>query len=254
MQKKAKFYYDNLDYFSPLEVVSIFKKYNEKSSWAIEDISFSCKKGEIVGILGENGAGKSTTLKCITGIIPQTTGEIRICGYNMATQTIQAKQCFSFVTDNHSTFEKMTGMQYLSFMADVYGVSNQRRKDMYELLEQTFQLGESVNNIIASYSHGMKQKICMMASLIHEPKLWILDEPMVGLDPHTQWAVGQFMENYVKDGKSILFSSHNLDAVRRICHRTLIISSGKLIANLELDQQTKDTPSILENLYGGKHS
>ena len=234
-----------------LQVNALCKKYSARANYAIKDISFSCEKGQIVGLLGSNGAGKSTSLKCITGMIPLTEGEITICGCNVSKNPIEAKRHFSFVTDNHATFVKMTGLQYLSFMADVYKVSKEDRRRRYEELESVFQLGDAVKKLISNYSHGMKQKICMMASLIHEPDLWILDEPMVGLDPRTQNAVINFMHAYAKKGKTILFSSHNLDVVRRICDRVVIINKGDLVADLVIDDAMRNDHTIIEGYYFG---
>ncbi len=234
-----------------LEVKSLGKKYSSKANFAVRDISFSCESGQIVGLLGSNGAGKSTSLKCITGMIPLTEGEILINGNSISKRPIDAKRHFSFVTDNHATFVKMTGLQYLSFMADVYKVSKEDRERRYEVLESVFQLGDSVKRLISNYSHGMKQKICMMASLIHEPKLWILDEPMVGLDPRTQNAVINFMHTYAERGNTILFSSHNLDVVRRICDRVVIINKGRLVADLEIDAEMRHNNTVLESYYFG---
>ena len=238
----------------PLEVKSLFKKYGAKTNYAVQDVSFSCDKGQIVGLLGSNGAGKSTSLKCITGMIPLTEGQITIAGYDIAKNPIDAKSHFSFVTDNHATFVKMTGLQYVSFMADVYKVPKEQRAPQLEKLEKVFQLGDSVNKLICNYSHGMKQKICMMGSLIHEPDLWILDEPMVGLDPRTQNAVITFMRDYVNSGKTILFSSHNLDVVRRICDRVVIINKGRLVADLTIDEQLRADHTILESYYFGENA
>lgn len=234
-----------------LEVKGLCKKYSSKADFAVKDISFSCQKGQIVGLLGSNGAGKSTSLKCITGMIPLSGGEISIGGYSVVKNPIEAKKKFSFVTDNHATFVKMTGLQYLSFMADVYKVPKKDRQARYEELEKVFQLGDAVKRLISNYSHGMKQKICMMASLIHEPDLWILDEPMVGLDPRTQNAVINFMHSYARKGKTILFSSHNLDVVRRICDRVVIINKGDLVADLEIDNKMRNDHTILEGYYFG---
>ena len=234
-----------------LEVKSLSKKYSARANYAVKDVSFSCEKGQIVGLLGSNGAGKSTSLKCITGMIPLTEGEICIGGYSIAKNPIDAKRSFSFVTDNHATFVKMTGLQYLSFMADVYKVPKNERRARYEELESVFQLGDAVKRLISNYSHGMKQKICMMASLIHEPDLWILDEPMVGLDPRTQNAVINFMHSYAKKGKTILFSSHNLDVVRRVCDRVVIINKGNVVADLEIDETMRNDHTILEGYYFG---
>ena len=250
MKKVAKKQNENL-LTTTLEVKALCKKYSARANYAIKDISFSCEKGQIVGLLGANGAGKSTSLKCITGMIPLTEGEIFVGGKNISKNPIDAKRHFSFVTDNHATFVKMTGFQYLSFMADVYKVSKKDRQARYLELEKVFQLGDAVKKLISNYSHGMKQKICMMASLIHEPDLWILDEPMVGLDPRTQNAVINFMHAYAKKGKTILFSSHNLDVVRRVCDRVVIINKGNLVADLVIDDQMRNDHSIIESYYFG---
>ncbi len=250
MKKVAKKQNENL-LTTTLEVKALCKKYSARANYAIKDISFSCEKGQIVGLLGANGAGKSTSLKCITGMIPLTEGEIFIGGKNISKNPIDAKRHFSFVTDNHATFVKMTGFQYLSFMADVYKVSKKDRQARYLELEKVFQLGDAVKKLISNYSHGMKQKICMMASLIHAPDLWILDEPMVGLDPRTQNAVINFMHAYAKKGKTILFSSHNLDVVRRVCDRVVTINKGNFVADLVIDDQMRNDHSIIESYYFG---
>ena len=139
----------------PLEVKNLFKKYGKKSDYAVKDISFSCAEGEVVGILGANGAGKSTTLKCITGMIPLSSGTITVSGYDVSKNPVDAKRNFSFVTDNHTVFTKMTGMQYLSFMSDVYGVPYEKRDEKIKELEGVFKLGDSINKLISGYSHGM---------------------------------------------------------------------------------------------------
>jgi len=235
-----------------LEITGLYKRYSTKANFAVRDINFKCGEREIVGILGHNGAGKSTILKCITGMIPISGGEVKVANYSIKEQPVEAKKNFSFVTDNHAVFVKMTGLQYLAFMADVYGVSNEERKNKIQMLEEAFQLGDSVKNLISSYSHGMKQKICMMGSLMHSPKLWILDEPMMGLDPNTQAAVIEFMKDYVKDDKTILFSSHNLDVVQRICDRAVIIDNGELIKDINIPEYMSENPEGLRKFYGSK--
>ncbi len=233
----------------PLQISGLYKKYSVKADYAVENISFCCREGEIVGILGANGAGKSTILKCLSGMIPITEGEITICGHSIKAQPVRAKSNFSFVTDNHAVFVKMTGMQYLAFMADVYDVPDAVRQERFAALEDAFRLGDSVKRLISGYSHGMKQKICMMGSLMHFPKLWILDEPMTGLDPRTQASVIAFMRNYAADNKTILFSSHNLEAVQKICDRAVIIDSGKLIADITIKDYLENNPEGLQNFY-----
>lgn len=215
-----------------LKIENLGKKYGKNLDFSIKNISFTIEKGELVGLLGPNGAGKSTTLKCVTGILPITEGKIEICGDNIDTSPVAAKNHFSFVTDNHSVFLKMTGVQYLNFMADVYKVPTKKRQEIFDKLEEYFKLGKAVYNLISSYSHGMKQKICMMGSLVHSPDLWIMDEPMVGLDPRTQKAVTDIMKAYVESGRTILFSSHNLDVVKRICSRAIVINGGKVVGDV----------------------
>ncbi len=249
MKKKHEKIGEPIEGSLPLEVTNLFKRYGNKADFAVKDISFSCKEGEVVGILGANGAGKSTTLKCITGMIPETKGTITVSGYDVSKNPVEAKRNFSFVTDNHTVFTKMTGMQYLSFMCDVYGVPYEKRDEKIKELEGVFKLGDSINRLISGYSHGMKQKICMMGSLMHEPRLWLLDEPMLGLDPRTQNAVINYMREYVKKGKTILFSSHNLDVVERVCDRVLIIASGELKKVIVSNVDKFDGDELIETYY-----
>ena len=231
-----------------LKIEDLGKKYGKNLDFSIRNISFTIEKGELVGLLGPNGAGKSTTLKCVTGILPITEGTVEICGENIDSSPVAAKNHFSFVTDNHSVFLKMTGVQYLNFMADVYKVPTKLRQEIFDKLEESFHLGKAVFNLISSYSHGMKQKICMMGSLVHSPDLWIMDEPMVGLDPRTQKAVTDIMKEYVESGKTILFSSHNLDVVKRICSRAIVINGGKMVADVSREVFTA-SEGELEKYY-----
>lgn len=233
----------NNDFDVPiLSVKNLSKKYYGQKHFAIQNINFTIQAGQIVGLLGSNGAGKSTTLKCITGMLKPTEGDAIICGSSVVDEPIVAKSHFTFVTDNHSVFEKMTGIQYINFLADVYGVSNENREGKLEELDNVFHLGTNIKSLICNYSHGMKQKICMMGSLISNPKLWILDEPMIGLDPSTRTSVMTFMQDYVKQGNSILFSSHNLDVIKKLCHRAIIIDKGIMQADLDLLSILKANP------------
>ncbi len=231
-----------------LKIEGLGKKYGKNLNFSIREVSFTIEPGELVGLLGPNGAGKSTTLKCVTGILPITEGTVEVCGENIDSNPVGAKNHFSFVTDNHSVFLKMTGVQYLNFMADVYKVPFESRKEIFDMLEASFHLGDAVFNLISSYSHGMKQKICMMGSLVHTPDLWILDEPMVGLDPRTQKAVTDIMKDYVASGKTILFSSHNLDVVKRICSRAIVINRGKVVADVP-KEEFSSSDNALEKYY-----
>lgn len=217
-----------------VKVTKLCKKYSKKADYAIKDVNFSCYAGEIVGLLGHNGAGKSTTIKCLEGMLPFDEGEISIDGFDIKKQPLEAKSRMGFVTDNHAVFIKMTGMEYISFMCAVYKVPQELRQSRLEKLESVFCLGPAINDLISSYSHGMRQKICMMGSLIHEPKLWILDEPMTGLDPRTMRAVKQFMHEYAAAGNCIIFSSHALNSVSHICDRVVVIRRGHQISDIDI--------------------
>lgn len=227
-----------------LQVKDLCKKYSAKADYAVQNVTFDCAAGEVVGILGHNGAGKSTTLKCLEGMIPFDKGEISVCGFDVKTQAVQAKSNMGFVTDDHAVFVNMTGLQYLEFMCDVYKVPAGERQSRLEQLQQIFDLGDSVYDVISSYSHGMKQKICMMGSLMHRPKLWILDEPMTGLDPVTMRSVLQFMRSYVSHGNAILFSSHDLNVVAKVCDRVVMLRKGKQLLNLDVAVQKAQDPNF----------
>ena len=227
-----------------VKVQGLYKRYSKKADWAVTDVSFTCREGEIVGLLGHNGAGKSTTLKCLEGMLPYERGEIKIAGYDIRKQPEAAKAQMGFVTDNHATFIKMTGVQYLNFMADVYEVPSGERMKRLKELDAIFQLGKPISNLISSYSHGMRQKICMMGSLIHRPKLWILDEPMTGLDPRTMRAVQDFMHRYVAEGNAIIFSSHALNTVAKLCDRVVLIRRGRQVNELDVKSIYASNPNF----------
>lgn len=227
-----------------LEIKNLTKQYHAAPKPAVDNLSVSCYPGEIVGLLGHNGAGKSTTLKCVTGILPYSKGEIFINGYNIEKEPVKAKSTFGYVSDKHDVFVKLTGMQYVDFMANAYGVSVADRKARLDRLEEVFRLGDRIFDTINDYSHGMRQKICMMGSLIHNPKLWILDEPMIGLDPLTSQRVSEFMKNYARQGNCILFSSHNINSVQKLCDRAVIIQNGVKTDDFYFEQFERKHPDI----------
>lgn len=219
-----------------LEITGLYKKYDAKAKYTINDINIVGNAGEIVGLLGHNGAGKSTTIKCITGMHPFDEGEILICGNSLVSNPIEAKQNFGYVSDEFALFEKMTGMEYINFMADMYGVSLEDRKSRVELFQELFALGKAIENQIASYSHGMKQKISIMGALIHNPKVFILDEPMTGLDPFTTNQLKKYFVEHSKNNNLVLFSSHNLDIVEKLCDRVYIIDQGQILEEIKLSE------------------
>lgn len=219
-----------------IEIKGLAKKYNTKSDFAVKDINIVGDAGEVIGILGHNGAGKSTTIKCITGMHPYELGEVVIAGHDLARDSIEAKRSFGYVSDEHVLFEKMTGYEYINFMADLYGVELDDRKARLERYQELFALGNSIYNPISSYSHGMKQKISFMAALIHNPKVLIVDEPMVGLDPHTANAVKIFFKQHAEAGNLVLFSSHNLDVVAKLCDRVYVIDQGRILEEINVPE------------------
>ena len=227
-----------------VKIENFGKRYAGQTAYAVDGVSFCCYAGEIVGLLGHNGAGKSTILKCLEGMLPFDHGTITIGGHDIRVEPTAAKLQMGFVTDNQGVFTKMTGVQYLDFMADVYKVPVEVRKERLEELQKVFALGDAVYNLISSYSHGMRQKICMMGSLIHMPKLWIMDEPMMGLDPYTMHAVQTYMREYVGKGNTILFSSHMLNTVTRICDRVILIRGGKQISELDVRRMMEEDPQF----------
>ena len=218
-----------------IEIQNLCKKYSKRAQYAIEDINIVGDAGEIVGILGHNGAGKSTTIKCITGMHPYEEGSVSVAGYDMQEDPINAKKNFGYVSDEYSLFEKMTGYEFINFMADIYKVKRRDRKARIAKFQEMLALGDSIYKPISSYSHGMKQKVSFMGALIHNPKVFILDEPMVGLDPHTANEVKNFFKEHSANGNLVLFSSHNLDVVERVCNRVYIIDQGRIIKELDMD-------------------
>jgi len=229
-----------------LTVKNLFKHYKNAKYISARNISFEVKEGEIFGFLGINGAGKSTTIKCITGITPFTSGTIEICGHDIKTSPYEAKKSFGFVPDNHAVYDKLTGVEYVNYLADLYGVSMEERKATFNKLVDIFNMRKAVNNQIMSYSHGMKQKISIIGALIHSPKLWILDEPMVGLDPQSIVEVKNYMKEYAKAGNSVFFSSHTLETVERICDRAVIIHGGRKIKEIDLAEFRKTGKDLEE--------
>lgn len=217
-----------------LEVKNLYKAYHKKANYAIENINIVGRPGEIIGILGHNGAGKSTTIKCITGMHPYEEGTITIAGHDLMADSIEAKKNFGYVSDEYTLFEKMTGFEFVNFMADIYQVKASDRKERIQKFQEMLALGDAIYKPISSYSHGMKQKVSFMGALIHNPKVFILDEPMVGLDPSTANQVKRFFYEHSRKGNLVLFSSHNLDTVEKVCDRVYIIDQGKILQEIDM--------------------
>ncbi|MBO4381104.1 MAG: ABC transporter ATP-binding protein [Clostridia bacterium] len=232
-----------------LTVKDLVKKYPKSDKIAVDHISFELQPGEIFGFLGQNGAGKSTTIKCLTGILPYDSGTIEICGYDMKKEPIKAKMNMGYVPDNHSVYEKLTGREYVNYVADLYKVSEADRTERMNKFAKLFRLEFAMDRQIKSYSHGMKQKICVIAALIHEPKLWVLDEPMMGLDPQSTAEIIAYMREHCAKGNTVFFSSHNLDLVKKLCHRAAIVNDGHLIDILDLAGNEENKQKLEEIFF-----
>ncbi|MEG1394419.1 MAG: ABC transporter ATP-binding protein [Clostridia bacterium] len=229
-----------------LEILNLSKKYRNSDKFSIEDVSFDVKDGEIFGFLGPNGAGKSTTIKCITGILPYNQGNIKVCGFDVKEKPIDAKMNIGFVPDNHLMYDKLTGREFINFKADMYGIGAEDRKTRAQDLLDMFELNDAYDKQISTYSHGMKQKMCVIGALVHKPKLWILDEPMMGLDPKSSRELKDLMRAHCKEGNSVFFSSHMLEVVEQLCDRIGIINNGKIvdICDMENLAQAKEKLSL----------
>ena len=224
------------------------KWYQANQTPAVENLSLEVKPGEIFGFLGPNGAGKSTTIKMVSGILTPNQGSITVCGVDMVRDPVEAKRNIGYVSDNHSVYERLTGLEYLNFMADIYGISAEERKRKIEQYLTVFELTDAARRQIKSYSHGMKQKLCIAGALVHSPKLWILDEPMTGLDPQSAFHLKTMMREHCEQGNTVFFSSHVLDVVERVCDRIGIIDKGRLVAVGTIDE-LRAQGSTLEQFF-----
>ena len=224
------------------------KRYGKSHVYAVKDADLEVHAGEIFGFLGPNGAGKSTIIKSIVGIQPITSGSIHVCGYDVDSQPIEAKRNIGFVPDHYALYEKLTGREYINYIADIYEVSQEDRTNRIEHYVKIFQLENAFDNQMKTYSHGMKQKIAIMSALVHNPKLWILDEPLTGLDPNSIYQVKECMKEHARNGNIVFFSSHIIDVVERICDRIGIIKKGQIQLVKEV-KEILDSGEALEDFY-----
>lgn len=233
-----------------IKITNLSKKYKNAQDFAVKNLNLEVNGGEVFGFIGSNGAGKSTTIKCITGILPYSEGEIEIAGYDLAKNPIEAKKNIGYVSDNHSVYDKLTGRQYVNFLADVYGVPKDLRDQRLNSLAIRFGLQDKIDTTIKSYSHGMKQKICVIGALIHEPKVWILDEPLTGLDPKSAKELKELMREHCEKGNVVFFSSHVLEVVEKLCDRVAIIKNGEIIATFTMAElEEKQSGKTLEDIF-----
>ncbi len=211
-----------------IEIKNFSKEY-EKGKKAVDNISLTIDDGEIFAFIGHNGAGKTTTLKAIAGILDFTDGEILINGKSIKTDPINAKMDMAFVPDNPDLYENMKAIKYINFICDMYNIDSQTRSENVEKYSKLFDMYDHLNEEISSFSHGMKQKIALIAALCHNPKVLILDEPFVGLDPKAVFDMKELMHKMVEDKKCVFFSTHILEVAEKLCTRVAIIKKGKLV-------------------------
>jgi ABC-2 type transport system ATP-binding protein len=231
-----------------LSLKNISKSYDGKKK-AVNNLNLDVKEGEIIGFIGPNGAGKTTTIKMIAGILSPSQGEITINGVDIEKNAIRAKKNFTFVPDHPAIFDAIKGIDYLNFIADMYDISVEDRKQRIERYTKDFQIYSALGQTINSYSHGMKQKLLVSGALIPNPKLFILDEPMVGLDPQSAKILKDIMKEHCDRGGTVFFSSHVLEVVENLCHRVAIINRGNLVVCDTLENIKRNTDSTLEQIF-----
>ncbi|WP_330641926.1 ABC transporter ATP-binding protein [Cuneatibacter sp. NSJ-177] len=207
---------------------------------AVDNLDWEIEEGTITGFIGPNGAGKTTTLKMITGILePDEDGSIEINGIDIGKNPVEAKRQFGFVSDSPDNFLRLKGIEYLNFMADLYDVPTKERKERIASFASRFEMENALKDRILSYSHGMRQKIMVMGALLHNPSVWILDEPLTGLDPKSAFALKEMMKEHAAAGKSVLFSTHVLEVAEKLCDRIAVINKGKIVYRGTLDDLRK---------------
>ena len=210
-----------------IEIKHVTKTFGTKK--AVDDLDLTIPTGEIIGFIGPNGAGKTTTIKMMTGVLNPDEGDILINGKSIQKEPLEAKRQFGLVPDSPDMFLRLKGIEYLNFMGDIYEVDTQVRQQRIEALAETFEMKEALNDKILSYSHGMRQKIIIMGVLINEPEVWILDEPMTGLDPQSSFRLKHMMKEHAAKGKTVFFSTHVLEVAEKLCDKIAIIAHGKMI-------------------------
>ncbi|HIQ99028.1 MAG TPA: ABC transporter ATP-binding protein [Candidatus Scybalocola faecavium] len=214
---------------------------------AVDHLNLTIEDGDIYGFIGHNGAGKTTTIKAVAGILDFNEGEILIDGKSIKSQPIQCKQEMAYIPDNPDIYEYLTGIKYLNFIADIYGVSKNDREERIKKYGDMFEITGNLGDLISSYSHGMKQKLVLISALIHRPKLLILDEPFVGLDPKASLTLKNLMKEMCREGCAIFFSTHVLEVAQKLCNKIAIIKNGHLVVCGDMDTVLGD--SSLEDVF-----
>lgn len=234
-----------------ISIHNVSKTYGGSNQKAVDSMTWDVPDGSITGFIGPNGAGKSTLLKMITGIVAPDEGQITLNGHDIVTDAIAAKRQFGFVSDSPDKFLRLKGIEYLRFCADIYRVPEQQRLERIHNFADRFGLSDALNSRIMSYSHGMRQKLMVIGALLHNPSVWILDEPLTGLDPNSAFALKEMMREHAAAGNSVLFSTHILEIAERLCDYIAIVNHGRIIFRGTLDELKARYPqdTSLENIF-----
>ncbi len=236
--------------FVMIDLQHITKTYAKNNKKAVDDLTLHIEGGELYGFIGPNGAGKTTTIKMMTGILRPDSGDITMAGHRMDSERLQAQRLIGFVPDGNDLYDRLSGMEYLNFMADIYQVSAQQRKAHIEKYLSIFSLEDAINNQIRSYSKGMKQKLVVIGALIHNPPIWILDEPLGGLDPRAAHLLKEEMIRHCQAGNTVFFSTHVLEVAEKLCTRIGVVAHGKLAAQGTLEElRSGEVGASLEELF-----
>ena len=229
-----------------LEIKNFTKSYGGGKK-AANDVTLTINSGDICGFIGHNGAGKSTTIRAAVGVLDFTEGEILIDGNSVKKEPVKCKQITSYIPDNPDIYENLTGIEYLNFISDVFGIKGKTREERIKKYADIFGITDSLGDLIRSYSHGMRQKIAIISAIIHEPKLLVLDEPFVGLDPKATYTLKEIMREMCSKGSAVFFSTHVLEVAEKLCNRVVIIKEGRIVASGTMEDLTKE--KSLEDLF-----
>lgn len=221
-----------------IKIKNVTKTYNNNIT-AIKNLSLDIPDGKIIGFIGLNGAGKTTLIKMMTGILKPDKGTITINDLDIIKDALDAKQNIGYITDSPDMFLKLTGIEFINFISDIYNVDSKKRKERIKYLVEQFELDDILDKPMQGYSHGMRQKMMVVAALVHEPKVWILDEPMVGLDPRSAVVLKKMMKEHAASGNTVFFSTHVLEVAEKLCDEIAIIDKGKIIYYGTLDDLIK---------------
>ena len=233
-----------------IELQQVTKTYAKNNKKAVDDLTLKVEGGELFGFIGPNGAGKTTTIKLMTGILAPDQGTVTMAGHDIASDRIAAQRLIGYVPDGNDLYDRLTGMEYLNFMADVYQVDAARRKAHIEKYLELFELKDAINSQVRSYSKGMKQKLVVIGALIHNPPVWILDEPLGGLDPRAAHLLKEEMLRHCREGNTVFFSTHVLEVAEKLCTRIGVIDHGSLRAQGTLEElRSGEKGASLEDLF-----